>query len=115
MNYHFSIIVPTVEDWCCIGEAPDCTCFHSEGWYDYLRRIHRKPFVVKIMTDRLAGYFIGAKRWLGITVVESPATSTGSYTTGLCMLEPISLEERVNIYQELYLWLRKEMHSLPFI
>ncbi|MBO4402926.1 MAG: hypothetical protein J5792_04480 [Bacteroidales bacterium] len=110
MNCHFEIIEPVAEDWQRIASSPDCTCFHTEGWFEYLRRIHRKPFVVKIESEDVAGYFIGAKRWLGINMVESPAVSTGSYTTGLCMMRTISAEERVCIYQMLYQWLRKKLH-----
>jgi hypothetical protein len=111
MTFLFEIITPTAEDWKLIVNSPESTCFHSEGWFNYLQKIHRKPFVVRIMSDITIGYFIGAKRWLGVNIVESPAIATGTYTTGLCLLERISPEERVNIYQALYRWLRKEMHT----
>lgn len=110
MNFQFKIITPTAHDWELIESSPDCTCFHSEGWYNYIRALHRKPIVIKITSDLGNGYFLGAKRRLGILIIESPATSTGTYTTGLCMQTLVSTEERVTLYQKLYLWLRKELH-----
>ncbi|MGX8712344.1 MAG: hypothetical protein ACSW8I_01495 [bacterium] len=110
MDYPFEIITPTLQDWHQIESSPDCTCFHSCEWYNYLVKHGRHPLVVKIQTETARGYFLGAKRWLGITIIESPPVSTGTYTQGLCMLSETTLEQRLNIYKSLYQWLHKHYH-----
>ena len=110
MNCHFEIIVPSFQDWQRIESSPDCTCFLSHEWYAYLEHLGRHLVVVKIIDGAIEGYFIGARRRLGITIIESPPVSTGTYTQGLCMLSEITLDQRIEIYQSLYQWLRKNHH-----
>lgn len=110
MNYQFEIIKPTSQEWRQIETSPDYTCFHTQGWYNYLEKLGRHLLVVKIAADEVEGYFLSACRWLGIRIIESPAVSTGTYTQGLCMLSEITLEQRVEIYQALYQWLHKHRH-----
>lgn len=110
MNCRFEIIKPTPQDWHRIESSPDCTCFHTQGWYNYLEKLGRHLLIVKIVADEVGGYFIGARRWLGIRIIESPPVSTGTYTMGLCMMAEITAKQRVEIYQSLYQWLRKYHH-----
>lgn len=110
MNYQFEIISPTAHDWSLIESSADCTCFHSRGWYDYLKGLGRHLLVVKITADSVAGYFIGGRRWLGVNIIESPPVSSGTYSLGLCMLADISPEQRVDIYKALYQWMRSQLH-----
>ena len=72
MNCHFEIIVPSFQDWQRIESSPDCTCFLSHEWYAYLEHLGRHLVVVKIIDGAIEGYFIGARRRLGITIIESP-------------------------------------------
>ena len=65
---------------------------------------------MKIASDGVSGYFIGARRWLGLNIIESPPVSSGTYTQGLCMLEEISPKQRIDIYKALYQWLRRKLH-----
>ena len=111
MEYLFRLIKPTEFDWQTIEYSPDYTCFHSFGWSNYLDQIGRKPFIVHISIDKKnIGYFIGAKRRLGISFLGSPTDSSGTYTQGLCLVEPVSQEQRITIYQQLFRWVRKQHH-----
>lgn len=110
MNCHFEIIKPTPQDWRQIESSYECTCFHSHGWCNYLEKLGRHLLVVKIVADKAEGYFLGARRWLGIRIIESPPVSTGTYTQGLCMTTEITTDQRVEIYQALYQWLHKNHH-----
>ena len=110
MTCHFEIIKPTPQDWQQIESSPECTCFHTQGWYNYLEKLGRHLLIVKVVSDEVPGYFIGARRWLGINIVESPAVSSGTYCQGLCMLVSISPEQRLDIYKALYQWLRGQLH-----
>lgn len=110
MNCQFEIIKPSSQDWRRIESSPDCTCFHMQGWNNYLENLGRHLLVVKIIADEVEGFFLGARRWLGIRIIESPPISTGTYTQGLCMMAVITIEQRVEIYQSLYQWLHKNHH-----
>lgn len=111
MDYLFQLIEPTESDWKAIQTSPDYTCFHSSNWSNYLNHIGRRPFIVHIKEGNKAiGYFVGAKRHLGITLLGSPIDSSGTYTQGVCLLEPAGLEQRIDIYQQLFRWVRKQHH-----
>lgn len=111
MNYQFRLIEPTESDWQAIAASPDYTCFHSSGWSHYLNHIGRHPFIVHIGVDhKTFGYFIGAKRRLDITILGSPIDSSGTYTQGLCLSETVTPEQRINIYQQLFKWVRRQYH-----
>jgi lipid II:glycine glycyltransferase (peptidoglycan interpeptide bridge formation enzyme) len=51
--------------------------------------------------EKIVGYFVGARRWLGIGLVTAPSTGTGTYTQGLCMLQETTQKERIDIYRQL--------------
>lgn len=110
MNCQFEMITPTIRDWQRIASSPDCTCFHTYEWYDYLEHLGRRVLVVKIVAETVEGFFIGAYRWLGVKIVESPPVSSGTYSQGLCMLAEITREQRLELYQLLYQWLHKYHH-----
>ena len=48
MKYRFDRIKPTAEDWRKIESAYDSTCYQTEKWYAYLKRIGVKPFIVAV-------------------------------------------------------------------
>jgi hypothetical protein len=112
--YIFEKIEPTAEQWREIEGAYDSTCFQTEKWYAYLRRIGVKPFIVAIdwisglevsgLEDERIGYFCGEKMWLGVPMVTAPIEGIGTYTQGLNMLRETSEEERIEIYQALAEW-----------
>lgn len=111
MDYLFRLIEPTESDWQKIEASPDHTCFHSSGWSNYLNHIGRKPFIVHISADNKdIGYFIGAKRRLIITLLGSPTDSSGTYCQGLCLSESSEPEERIDIYKQIFRWVRKQYH-----
>lgn len=100
--YSFKIIDSKLVDWKNIENTYDSTCFHSQSWCKYLERIGCKVLIIEITKDKkLQGYFIGEKRGLGCQFVMAPQESVGTYTQGLCMLEPISEIERVDLYKNI--------------
>lgn len=119
--YKFERIEPNAEDWKRIEGAEESTCFHAEKWYNYLKRIGVKPFIVevrakseegrgksresKVESGELIGYFFGEKMWLGVPMVVAPVEGIGTYTHGLSMLRPTSESERIEIYQALAQWI----------
>lgn len=106
MSYRFSIITPDAERWQTIEQSADRSCFFTRKWDTYLRRMGARTLVVNVnQDDQLIGHFIGSRRWLGLRIVSAPSMGTGTYAQGLCMLQPITQEERVGIYRELADWL----------
>lgn len=105
-NYIFQCIKPTSADWMQIENAYDSTCYQTEKWYSYLRKIGVKPFVVSVCSDdKHIGYFLGEKVWLGIPMITAPKEGIGTYTQGLNMLQETSEAERIEIYQALAQWI----------
>lgn len=106
--YNFIRIEPTAEQWREIEGAYDSTCYQTEGWYTYLKRIGVEPFIVEVIDkseEIRIGYFLGEKVWLGIPMVTAPIEGIGTYTQGLNMLRETSEEERIEIYQALAQWI----------
>ena len=46
--YHFEKIQPTKEIWNEIENSFDSTCFHSQKWHRYLKRIGHKPIYLSM-------------------------------------------------------------------
>lgn len=111
-DYRFEKIEPIAEDWIRIEGAYDSTCFQTEKWYAYLKRIEVKPFIVAVYSDeQQIGYFLGEKVWLGIPMVTAPIEGIGTYTQGLNMLRDTSDEERIEIYKTLAKWVFKNGYA----
>ena len=115
MIYSFEKIKPTSDDWKRIDGAYDSTCYQTEKWYVYLRRIGVRPFIVAVYAENeQIGYFLGEKMWLGIPMITAPIEGIGTYTQGLNMLRETSEEERIEIYQALAQWIFKKRYALTF-
>ena len=115
MMYKFKIIKPSIEIWNIIENSNDSTCFYAKQWNDYLLRIGINPYIVEIITnERTIGYFIGEKIQALIKIITAPIEGIGTYTQGLCMLEPISEAKRIEIYKSLATWLfdKQKVHIL---
>lgn len=120
--YRFERIEPTKEDWKRIEGAYDSTCYQTEKWYVYLKRIGVKPFIVAVyevknegvkeLTSERIGYFLGEKMWLGIPMITAPIEGIGTYTQGLNMLHETSNAERIEIYQALAEWIFAKHYAL---
>ena len=121
-EYRFNKIEPTAEDWKRIEEAYDSTCYQSQKWYAYLKRIGVKAFIVAVyevknegvnaLKSERIGYFLGEKVWMGIPMVTAPIEGIGTYTQGLNMLRETSEAERIEIYQALAEWIFKKRYAL---
>ena len=126
--YRFEKINPTAEDWKRIEGAYDSTCYQTEKWYAYLRRIGVRPFIAAVYAapeegvkckvysvndegGELIGYFLGEKMWLGVPMITAPINGIGTYTQGLNMLRETSEEERIEIYQALAEWIFKNGYA----
>ncbi len=102
MTYTFHPIIPTPAMWENMAASPDCSIFFTQQWDEYLHRMGVRTLLMEVRRDeKLAGYFVGARRWLGIPIVTAPSMGTGTYTQGLCMLQEITQIERIDIYQQL--------------
>ena len=110
--YRFERIEPTKEDWKRIEGAYDSTCYQTEKWYVYLKRIGVTPFIVSVYAkEEQIGYFLGEKMWLGVPMVTAPIEGIGTYTQGLNMLRETSEAERIEIYQALAEWIFKKGYA----
>lgn len=106
--YTFKELQPTAADWQAVEATYDSTVFHSEKWSHYIRKIRNKPIVLSVEEDGcVIGYFVGVKKWVGVTMVCAPMDGTGTYTQGLCFTNPVSNEKRVEVYKALADWLFK--------
>ena len=115
MDYRFKKIEPKEEDWLQIEGAYDSTCYQTEKWYVYLKRIGAKPFIAAVYSgEEHIGYFLGEKKWLGIPMVTAPIEGYGTYTQGLNMLCETSEAERVEIYIALAKWVFDNHIALTF-
>jgi hypothetical protein len=105
--YQFKIIQPSLETWKEIEKSNDSTCFHTKEWNTYLKRIGHRPYILSVLLDNsVIGYFVGEKFLFGpIAIISAPQSNSGTYTSGLCMNQVITQEERVDIYQDLANWL----------
>lgn len=109
MTYHFQQIQPTEAQWQQVAQCYDSTVFHSQEWMTYYKRIGKTPFIASVaQEDAIIGYFVGCKTWMGITMICAPMDGTGTYSQGLCFIEPISNDKRVEIYKALAQWVFAE-------
>ena len=113
VTYQFKRINPTCEDWKRIESAYDSTCYQTEKWYSYLRKIGVRPFFAAVYANNTQiGYFLGERVWLGLPMITAPIDGIGTYTQGLNMLCPTSEEERIKIYQALAQWIFSNHYAL---
>ncbi len=111
--YKFEKIEPTKDDWSRIEGAYDSTCYQTEKWYVYLRRIGVDPFIVSVRDETgCIGYFLGERMWYGIPMITAPIEGIGTYTQGLNMLRETSESERIEIYQALAKWIFAKRYAL---
>lgn len=104
--YTFKEISNSEIPWKKIENSLDSTCFHTEKWNIYLKRIGVKPYIIEVSNeDTIIGYFIGEKIGVCVHIITAPIEGIGTYTQGLCTQIPIKEEERIVIYQDLSKWL----------
>ena len=104
--YTFNKVLYSKIPWKIIENSIDSTCFHSEKWNIYLKKIGINPYIVEVSKDNIVyGYFVGEKIGFIIHIITAPIEGIGTYTQGLCMLLPITEEDRIIIYKELANWL----------
>ena len=108
--YQFEVIKNITSDvWETMKTADDSSIFFTREWDDYQTKMGKKRIVVSVSSEgKIVGYFLGSKFWAGIKVIMAPSMGTGTYTQGLCMLEPITEIERIEIYKQLVAWLFKK-------
>lgn len=115
MTYTFHPIKPDPAVWEAIKTAPDNSIFFTKEWNDYLHRMGVHTLIMEVYCDEnLAGYFVGAHRWVGIGMVLAPSMGTGTYSQGLCMLNEITQSERISIYQQLAQYMYKS-HKADYL
>lgn len=113
--YFFREIPSNDVNWNAVEATCDSTVFHSQKWTQYLKKIHNKPIVFSVEEENtIIGFFVGVKKWIGITMICAPMDGTGTYTQGLCFKEPVADEKRITVYKELAEWLFKE-HKASYL
>ena len=102
MTYTFHFVKPSPAIWETIMAAHDSSIFFTRQWDDYLHRMGIHTLLMEVRSnEELVGYFVGSRRWLGISWVTAPSMGTGTYAQGLCMLQETTQAERISIYQQL--------------
>lgn len=92
--------------WKSIEDSYDSTCYFSEEWINYLRRIGCKPLVIEVVENNdTLGHFIGVQKGIGFYFVMAPQPGVGTYTQGLCLYSFVSEAKRIEIYKALAKWL----------
>lgn len=113
MTYTFHSVKTTSAMWDAMMVAPDSSIFFTRQWDEYLHRMGVHTLLLEVRhNEKLVGYFVGSRRWLGIKLVTAPSMGTGTYAQGLCMLQETIQAERITIYQQLAQYLfRKHIAS----
>ena len=52
--YDFSFVKPSASVWQQMEGSTFCTVFHTEAWFLFLQRIHRRPSLVEVSRSRSA-------------------------------------------------------------
>lgn len=113
--YSFKLINPTEEDWKAIEGACDNTVYKTKHWFDYLEKIHCKPFVCEVFSGNAKmGYFVGEQKKRFFNLIGAPIEGVGTAHQGLAMLEPTSASERISIYNALAEWIFKKRYAVWF-
>ena len=95
----------------------DHTVFKSKNWANFLREYYKiNPFVVAVYEkDKVAGYFYGQKiKKFGVQIVASPFEGWSTSFQGLSMYKEITVNQRLDIYEELIPWLFKNRQCSYF-
>lgn len=112
-KYSFSPIEPSSINWQIIENCYDGTVDKTEGIMRYCIQQGCKPFVVSISNvDNCIGYFVGTIiRRAGLKIIGSPNEGLGIAHQGLCMIEEISVTERLDIYKSFANWAFKNRYG----
>lgn len=117
MKYTFEVISSSDILWDEMALCYDHTVFKSKSWSNFLREFYKiNPFVVAVSEkDKVTGYFYGQKiKKLGIQIVASPFEGWSTSFQGLTMLKEITVNQRLDIYEELIQWLFKNKYCSYF-
>lgn len=108
MNISFKIVPPSTECFSPMARSEDRSCFFSAQWNTYLEQMGRRSIIVELSRgEEKVGFFVGSQRHIGLRIVSAPSMGTGTYAQGLCLLQPFSEEERIELYVELAQWFFK--------
>lgn len=117
MKYTFEKISYSEIPWDSLESCYDHTIFKSREWACFLEEhYHIKPYVLSIRhNNTLIGFFYGQQiKKMGIKIVASPFEGWSTSYQGLSMLNVISKNERLDIYEDLIAWLFKNKECLLF-
>jgi len=117
MKYTFEVITSPDVLWDKMASCYDHTVFKSKNWANFLKEFYNvAPFVVSVSEkDKEIGYFYGHKiKKLGVQIVASPFEGWSTSYQGLSMLKEITVNQRLDIYEELIAWLFKNKHCRYF-
>lgn len=117
MKYTFEVIALHNILWEEMTLCYDHTVFKSKNWSNFLKEFYKvDPFVVSVSEkDRVIGYFYGQKiKKFGFQIVASPFEGWSTSFQGLSMLKEISVNQRLDIYEELIPWLFENKHCSYF-
>ena len=114
MKYNFDVVALTDIPWEEMALCYDHTVFKSKNWASFLQEFYKvNPFVVSITEkEKLIGWFYGQKiKKMGVSMVVSPFEGWSTSFQGLTMLKEISINQRLDIYEELISWIFEKKHG----
>lgn len=115
--YNFNKLTQDQIPWEVMSMCYDHTVFKSKQWADFLKEYYKiQPFVIAVSEkEQIIGYFYGQQiKRMGIKIVASPFEGWSTSYQGLTMLSPISINKRIDIYEELIPWLFKNKYCSFF-
>ncbi len=107
--YNFKKIEKGDIPWDKIENCYDHIVFKSRAWVGYLIQYKKiTPFILGIYKgESLLGYFVGSKFKFIFTIIASPFEGWTTPFQGLSMVDPITVNQRIEIYKELIQFLFK--------
>lgn len=98
--------------WSEIENCYDHIVFKSRAWVEYIVHVKKvTPYILEVYNEeKLIGYFIGAKFNFFFTIIAAPFEGWTTPFQGLSLLNPVSVNQRIEIYQSLiqFLFTNKE-------
>lgn len=115
--YAFKIIKNSKTPWDKIESCYDHIVFKSKAWVEYLE-CNKKitPYILEIYKeDNLLGYFVGAKfKKIFFTIIAAPFEGWTTPFQGISLFNPVSINQRIEIYQSLIQFLFKSNECMYF-
>ena len=114
--YEFNKIKNNNIPWDNIENCYDHIIFKSRAWVEYLVQNKKiTPYILEVFREgKLLGYFIGSKFKIFFTIIAAPFEGSTTPFQGLSLINPVSVNQRIEIYQSLIQFLFKSKECVYF-